>query len=113
MKIAEFKNRAGEMETTIVRLTREIERRGGGEENLPNTFVASIVAYEPQYDFIVLDKGSLQQAVKNGELIVYRGKEFVCRAKITRVLANKCIAEIQAGSRAGSPIVGDKVIPFK
>jgi len=47
----------------------------------------------------------------NGELLVSRDGKLVAKVKITSVQKNQSIGNIEAGSKLGEVLEGDKVIP--
>jgi len=61
------------------------------------------------WNFVVLDVGLSNNVVPNGELIVYRGKSFLGKVKVTSAEANSCVADILPDAK-GDIQVGDYVL---
>ncbi|MEI9997857.1 MAG: hypothetical protein WDO13_01115 [Verrucomicrobiota bacterium] len=61
------------------------------------------------WNFVVLDVGLSAGVVPNGELIVYRGKSFLGKVRVTRVDPNDSVAEILPDIK-GDIQVGDSVL---
>jgi cytoskeletal protein RodZ len=61
------------------------------------------------WNFVVLDVGLDAGVVPNGELIVYRGKKFLGKIRVTRADPNDSVAEILPDLR-GNIQVGDAVL---
>ena len=61
------------------------------------------------WNFVVLNVGLSDGLVPNGELIVYRGREFLGKLRVTRVDANDAVAEILPDIK-GDIHVGDAVL---
>jgi hypothetical protein len=61
------------------------------------------------WNFVVLDVGLSQGVVPNGELIVYRGKSFLGKVKVTTAEDDSCVADILPDA-SGNIQVGDYVL---
>lgn len=72
----------------------------------------TVLAYNPAWNFVVLNIGDRQGAAAGAELVVARGSTMVGRVKITSVEPSTSIADVVLSSVAtGSHIApGDKVI---
>jgi myosin heavy subunit len=78
---------------------------------LPATMVGKVLVTDPKWDFVVLNVGEEQGALNNGELLVSRDGKLVAKVKITSVQKDRCIANVEPGSKLGEVLEGDKVIP--
>jgi len=78
---------------------------------LPATVVGKVLVTDPKWDFVVLNVGEDQGALANGELLVSRDGKLVAKVKITSVQKDRCIANVEPGSKLGEVLEGDKVIP--
>lgn len=78
---------------------------------LPETLKGSIVAVDPKWEFVVLDFGSIQGALPNGEMLISRNGKLVAKVRISAVQQDRCIANIVAGWKLGDIIEGDSAIP--
>jgi myosin heavy subunit len=78
---------------------------------LPATMVGKVLVTDPKWDFVVLNVGEEQGALANGELLVSRDGKLVAKVKITSVQKDRCIANVEPGSKLGEVLEGDKVIP--
>jgi hypothetical protein len=61
------------------------------------------------WNFVVLDIGESDGVVPNGELIVYRGRNFLGKVKVTKVDPNDAVAEILPDVK-GNIQIGDAVL---
>jgi hypothetical protein len=61
------------------------------------------------WNFVVLDVGLSNGVVPNGELIVYRGRNFLGKVRVTKVDPNDAVAEILPDIK-GDIQVGDSVL---
>ena len=61
------------------------------------------------WNFVVLNVGLSNGVVPNGELIVYRGRDFLGKVKVTSAEDNTCVADILPGAKADIQ-VGDDVL---
>ena len=78
---------------------------------LPAALVGKVLVTDPKWDFVVLNVGEDQGVLDNGELLVSRDGKLVAKVKITSVQKNQSIGNIEAGSKLGEVLEGDKVIP--
>jgi hypothetical protein len=77
---------------------------------LPEGTKGKIVAVDPKYDFVVLDIGSNQQLVAGAKMLVNRDGRLVAKVKITRVEANRAIANIMPEWKQDDVLEGDQVV---
>ena len=61
------------------------------------------------WNFVILDVGLSAGVVPNGELIVYRGKSFLGKVRVTKVDPNDAVAEIMPDIK-GDIQIGDAVL---
>ena len=61
------------------------------------------------WNFVVLDVGLSNGVVPNGELIVYRGNDFLGKVKVTKADPNDSVADILPSSK-GDIQIGDYVL---
>jgi len=61
------------------------------------------------WNFVVLNVGLSNGIVPNGELIVYRGRDFLGKLKVTSAESNTCVADILPSAK-GDIQVGDDVL---
>ena len=78
---------------------------------LPETLRGNIVAVDPKWDFVVLDVGSNQGAITNGEMLISRNGKLVAKVRISAVQHDRCIANVVAGWKLGDIVEGDSAIP--
>ncbi len=91
----------------------ELESYTGGQEKkvpLPIGLRGKIVAVDPKYDFVVLDIGGNQGVLENGKLLVNRSGKLVATVRVTRVEANRSIANIIPDLKLAEVMEGDFVI---
>jgi len=78
---------------------------------LPSSLVGKVLVTDPKWDFVVLNVGEDQGVLDHGELLVSRDGKLVAKVRITSVQKDRCIANIEPGSKLGEVLEGDKVIP--
>jgi uncharacterized phage infection (PIP) family protein YhgE len=61
------------------------------------------------WNFVVLNVGLANGVVPNGELIIYRGQDFLGKVKVTSSETNSCVADILPDAKADIQ-VGDLVL---
>jgi hypothetical protein len=61
------------------------------------------------WNFVILDVGVDSGVVPNGELIVYRGRQFLGKVRVTKVDPNDAVAEILPDVK-GDIQIGDAVL---
>jgi hypothetical protein len=61
------------------------------------------------WNFVIMDVGLSNGVVPNGELIVYRGRTFLGKVKVTKVDPNDAVAEILPDAK-GDIQIGDSVL---
>jgi hypothetical protein len=79
---------------------------------LPTGLKANVVAVGPQQDFVLLDIGENQGALKRGEMMIRRGDKLIGKVSIVEVKPNTCIANILPQWKQGDVAIaeGDKVL---
>jgi Skp family chaperone for outer membrane proteins len=77
---------------------------------LPAGLKGKILAYDPKFDFVVLDIGGNQGVLENGKLLVNRNGKFVAKVQITRVEPNRSIANIIPEWKQTEIMEGDQVL---
>ena|ERR1700677_112329 len=91
----------------VVTLKDAIERSKSGT-NKPG--VAGRVTFvDKTWNFVVLNVGLSDGVVPNGELIVYRGRDFLGKIRVTKVDDNDSVAEILPDIK-GDIQIGDSVL---
>jgi predicted RNase H-like nuclease (RuvC/YqgF family) len=78
---------------------------------LPASLKGQVMAVDPKWQFVVLNIGEDQGAVKDGELLVSRDGKLVAKVVIRSVQRNRCIANMVPGWQLGDIYEGDQVIP--
>lgn len=77
---------------------------------LPVGLKGKVLVTDPKWDFVVLDVGTNQDVVLNGEMLVTRNGKLVAKVSIRTVEANRCIANILPDWKLGEVLEGDTVI---
>ena len=78
---------------------------------LPANLVGKILVADPKWDFVIINVGEDQGALKNGQLLVNRDGRLVAKIQITSVQKDRCIANVLPGWKLGEVLEGDQVIP--
>jgi len=106
-----------EIETLIranARLTNELARVLGGTEyvvRLPAHLRGKVIAYDPKWDFVVVNVGEEQGLLEYGELLISRNGQLVGKAIVRKVEKDRAIANLVPGWKLGEPVEGDEVLP--
>lgn len=96
------------------RLTNELARVLGGSEyvvRMPAHLRGKVVAYDPKWEFIVINVGEDQGVLEHGELLISRNGQLVGKAIVRTVEKNRAIANLVPDWKLGEPLEGDEVIP--
>jgi hypothetical protein len=70
-----------------------------------------VVVVDPRWDFVVLDIGTAQDVLPNGEMLVSRNGKLVAKVIVRTVEKDRCIANIIPGWKLGDVFEGDVVTP--
>jgi hypothetical protein len=85
----------------------EINKVGPGD--MPPGVTGRVTFVNRTWNFVVLNVGLSNGVVPNGELVVYRGRDFLGKVKVTSAEDNTAVADILPGAKADIQ-VGDDVI---
>jgi len=77
--------------------------------NMPPGISGKVTFVNTTWNFVVLNVGLSNGVVPNGELVVYRGRDFLGKVKVTSAEDNTAVADIIPGSKADIQ-VGDDVL---
>jgi hypothetical protein len=91
----------------VADLKVEINKSKTGE--MPPGISGKVTFVNPTWGFVVLNVGLSNGVVPNGELVVYRGRDFLGKVKVTSAEDNTAVADIIPGSKADIQ-VGDDVL---
>jgi peptidoglycan hydrolase CwlO-like protein len=92
----------------VARLLDIQKRTQTGE--MPPGINGRILSVNRNWNFVVLNIGDKQGVVENGELIIYRNKEFVGKVRVVSTEANTCVADLILDSLKGEVQIGDEVM---
>jgi hypothetical protein len=101
------------LQRQLVRVNAELDvyRDPNRPIPLPAALIGRVLVADPKWDFVVLNVGSDQGALNQGELLVNRDGKLVAKVKITSVQKDRCIANVMPGWKLGDVLEGDQVIP--
>jgi len=94
-------------QTQITDLKDAINRSKTG--TIPPGVSGKVTFVDRTWNFVVLDVGLSNGVVPNGELIVYRGRAFLGKVRVTKADPNDSVAEILPDSK-GDIQIGDSVL---
>ena len=83
----------------------------GPEIRLPPELKARVLLLDSKWRFVVLDSGSDQGIVKNGELLVGRNNQLIAKIKVSSVQKAQSIANLLPGWQLSDIAEGDVAIP--
>lgn len=99
------------LQTQVVKLGNDIINLKSRFEDvrveLPAGLTGKVLAYDPKYEFVVLDIGNNHGVKQNGEMIVSREGKFVGKVRITSVQDNQCIANVLRKEKKSDVLEGD------
>lgn len=76
---------------------------------MPPGISGKVTFVDRPWNFIIVDVGLSNGVVPNGELIVYRGRNFLGKVRVTKADSNDAVAEILPDAK-GDIRVGDSVL---
>jgi hypothetical protein len=77
---------------------------------LPLGLKGTVLVVDPKWDFVVLDIGEKQGVLEDGVMMVHRDSKLVGKVKISKVMAERSIANIMQGWKLDEVREGDKVL---
>jgi hypothetical protein len=92
---------------SVADLKDEINKSHTG--TMPPGISGKVTFVNPVWSFVVLNVGLSNGVVPNGELIIYRGRDFIGKVKVTSAEDNTAVADILPGAKADIQ-VGDDVL---
>ncbi len=99
------------LQTQVVKLGNDIINLKSRFEDvrveLPPGLSGKVLAYDPKYEFVVLDIGNNQGVKQNGVMIVSRDGKFVGKVRISSVEDNQCIANVLRKEKKIDVLEGD------
>ena len=81
----------------------------GKPSRMPPGISGKVTFVNTTWNFVVLNVGLSNGVIPNGELVVYRGRDFLGKVKVTSAEDNTAVADIIPGSKADIQ-VGDDVL---
>jgi len=83
---------------------------GWAPPQLPANLKGKILAYDPKWEFVVLDVGENQGVLEDGELLVNRNGKLIAKVRVRTVEKNRSRANVLPGWKLGELMEGDLVI---
>ena len=80
-----------------------------GPAGMPPGISGKVTFVNRAWNFVVLNVGLANGVVPNGELIVYRGRDFLGKIKVTSAESNSAVGDILPNAKADIQ-VGDDVL---
>ena len=94
-------------QSQIAKLQDALKRSPTGTQ--PPGISGKVTFVDRAWNFVILDVGISAGVVPNGELIVYRGRTFLGKVRVTKVDPNDAVAEILPDVQ-GNIQIGDSVL---
>jgi len=91
----------------VVSLQDSLNRQKTG--SMPPGISGKVTFVDHAWNFVILDVGQSAGVVPNGELIIYRGHNFLGKVRVTKVDPNDAVAEILPDVK-GDIQIGDAVL---
>jgi hypothetical protein len=102
-----FQDQLADSAKQIADLQDAVNRKNTG--NMPPGISGKITFVNRAWNFVVLNVGLANGVVPNGELIVYRGRNFLGKVKVTSAESGTAVADILPNAKADIQ-VGDDVL---
>ncbi len=95
-KLAEAEEELRDCEQLVAQLEAELAKlyADRGVIDVPRGLAGTIVAVNPNWNFVILDIGSLSKLKPGAEMIVHRGDQLIGRVRVSNVELNMAVAEI-------------------
>lgn len=77
---------------------------------LPAGITGSVMNVDPKFDFVILNIGSKQGLLKDGELIVARNGKYLAKIRVTDVQPDQSVADVIAAWKLADVMEGDQVL---
>jgi hypothetical protein len=77
---------------------------------MPTGLAGKVLVVDPKWNFVVLDIGEKQGAVRRGVLLVSRNSKLIGKVRISSLQAERSIANIMPGWKLGEIAEGDQVL---
>jgi|GEM_PF-3360643 hypothetical protein len=87
-----------------------IKLKPTGPQELPEGLAGKIVAFDPRYQYVVLNVGGNHGVLMDGRLVIKRGDEILGQARITRVEDEYAVANVLQEFVQGDVAEGDDVV---
>ena len=87
-----------------------IKLRPGGPQVLPEGLSGEVVAFDPKFQYVVLNVGGNHGVLMDGRLLIKRDNEILGQARVTRVEDEYSVANIIQEFKEGEVSEGDGVI---
>jgi hypothetical protein len=78
---------------------------------LPPNLAGKVLVTDPKWGFVILNIGTEQGVLRDGELLVNRNGRLVAKVVVHSIQKNKCVANIMPGWQLTDIYEGDLVIP--
>jgi hypothetical protein len=101
------------LQNKIVALRQELRMYRDPEDDsepLPPGLVGKVVAVDPKFDFVVLNVGQRQGALKSGQMLVSRDGKLVAKVRIKEVEPDRSIANVVPGWKLTDVYEGDVAV---
>ena len=111
--IAALEDEKSILSRRIIELTNRLMMVIGPEDYvvpLPAGTKANVVAVDPKWNFVVLDKGATNGMLEGGVLMVHRNSQLVGKVRIREVLPRRSVASPLPGWKLGEIEEGDQAI---
>ena len=98
--------------TELIKKTGELNaiQNPKGAVVLPTGLVGKVAAFDPKWDFVVLNIGANHGLLQNGEMIISREGKLIARVKISKVNTDYAIANVVRGFKVNDIREGDDVL---
>jgi hypothetical protein len=92
-------------------LTKRLRRyEPAADPEVPPGTKGKVVAYDPKYEFVVLDIGADQGLKEDAKMLINREGKLIAKVKITHVEKNRAIANIMPEWKQDDVVEGDQAV---
>jgi peptidoglycan hydrolase CwlO-like protein len=110
-KLADAEEEVRDLQQLVAQLEAELAKLYAekGVLDVPRGLSGKVVAVNPDWNFVILDIGSLSKLKAGAEMIVHRGDQLIGKVRVSNVELNMAVAEIEKDWEKAPIKEGDSV----
>ena len=101
----QLKNINGSQKAQIQRISLQLADYKKREiVSIPDDIQAEVVEVNDRFNFLVINKGRDNGLMAQAELLIHNNGQYICKARISKVLKDKAVCDILPNPGALSPV---------